>query len=681
MNYVDGGKNALRSQMYEHYDCAYSRYSKYLRQEQIDRKALISADCYDSMQRSLYKKQKFHFPILHAQHQMLVGQQRENRKNLSVTPIQNGSDQTATDMTDVISWADQYDMMSQTESRCYYHATGVGLCFGELYMDESSDPFGGDLRLKCHPPATIIFDPWWEKMDLSDCSFIWSRDYLPRETIKGILPGREKDIDRLKTPINSQSMRFNFMPESYQFKAKAETNINLDRYYYLGSREATMVQNKGTGIVAEFDGTADEADGYFYIYADEEERQNITIKRITKPTVFEVVMVGDQIMYEGQYADYYPFIPYVGYMDTEAKDYGDRFQGITRKGRDCQFLLNRRLEIQFDTLESLPTSGLNVVEDAFIDPMDAFKTGAGQVRVIKKGYTPEQAVSDIQPPRIDASAFKQTDDLLPLTHIATGITEEMMGMATENETGILEMIRLGAGQLSTRTLTDNLESSMICRGRTMISMIQEFFPVEKITRILGREPSEEFRDKLFGKYDCVIEESNNTATQRQKAFSQAIYLKQMGVNIPDTSLVRLATIHGKDEIIAEMDQERQAAAQAAEMQQKMEQLVLAQESNVKSGQAAAYYGLAEERVSRVGENEALAYEKKEEAEKSNVEALFKLAETLRVIQEMDITNLGNLLNIAQQLKQAEETSHESDIRQQNQRQDERRIVSQPQAEL
>ena len=55
-------------------------------------------------------------------------------------------------------------------------------------------------------------------------------------------------------------------------------------------------------------------------------------------------------------------------------------------------------------------------------------------------------------------------------------------------------------------------------------MIQSNFTPGKIKRIIEQEPTIQFYNKAFGKYDAAVEEGLNTTTQRQMQLVQLLQL-------------------------------------------------------------------------------------------------------------------------------------------------------------
>jgi len=215
------------------------------------------------------------------------------------------------------------------------------------------------------------------------------------------------------------------------------------------------------------------------------------------------------------------------------------------------------------------------------------------------------------------------------------------------------MMRQGAGLTTLQKLFDQLDLSQKLLGRMLIKVIQNNYTPGKMRRILGREPSERFYDKTFGKYDCAVEEGFNTTTQKQMQFAQLLQLQEVGVPIPPAVLVEAATLQKKNELIQAIEQQQQAQAQAQQQQMQQQMQLQAAQINLANASASAEEGLNIERISRVNENFALAEERKSEAERQHMAGLLDLTKALAQIEALDISALEKLVALAQVAKQTE----------------------------
>jgi hypothetical protein len=110
------------------------------------------------------------------------------------------------------------------------------------------------------------------------------------------------------------------------------------------------------------------------------------------------------------------------------------------------------------------------------------------------------------------------------------------------------MLRQGAGLTTLKVLFDQLDESQKILGKLLLKIMQQNYSYGKVQRILGRPPSEQFRNKAFQKFDCVVAEGADTDTQKQLEFAQLLHLREAGLPITGEDLAAASTLHNKAEM-------------------------------------------------------------------------------------------------------------------------------------
>lgn len=379
------------------------------------------------------------------------------------------------------------------------------------------------------------------------------------------------------------------------------------------------------------------------------------------PPLKLAIVVQGKVLYDGGQPmgiDQYPFVVTFAYYYPELPHFALRLQGIVRGLRDSQYLYNRRKLIELDILESQINSGYIYHESALVNPKDIFLSGQGRGLAIKDDVPLAEGAIKIEAPGIPQSMIELSKILGEEISQISGVNEELLGSAVDDKAGILSMLRQGAGLTTLQILFDNLDHTQKLLGKIMIDLIQANFTPGKIKKILeGDEPTDQFYNKAFGKYDAVVEEGMNTSTQKQMAFAQLLQLKELGVPIPDDILLEQCTLQDKDKLIKVIQQNQQAAQQA--QQQQMESQIQLQQAQAElaKARAAADQGLGLERISRVEENEALAVERRAAAVRDEDAGLLEKVKALKEIDDMDLGHLERLITLSQMLRtQPEETA-------------------------
>lgn len=590
-----------------------------------------------------FRKRSFSFNRIRRVCNMVTGYQRKNRKSTIVIPLQNSDEETADQFSKVVLWAMENDNTLNTISEAFDGAITTGMNLLSVWMDYRSDPISGDIRVDNLSYSGFLIDPFFTKKDLSDCNFIWTRKYLTKMQINSLLPDKKDEIDKISNK-GRRDGKFQFMAETYS--SGMEDLIAYDEYWYLDHRMQKIVVDTSTGETLEWEGSPDDLKKYLDAYPE------LTFIENEIPTCKLGILVDGKVMYHGQNPmgiDVYPFVVVLGYYEPQVTFFPLRVQGLVRGIRDSQYLYNRKLNISLSLLESTISSGWKYKENALVNPEDVFLSGEGRGLALKS----EAQMSDVEqilPPQVPPSMIELTRMLADETNQISGVNEELLGSADDDKSGILSMLRQGAGLVTLQTVLDQLDASQKYLGDIFVFLIQANFSPGKIQQIIGEKPAPLFYRKAFGKYKSAIEEGLNTTTQRQMQFRQLLELKELGIPVPTELLLKTSTLQNKKELIeAIKKQEEQSSQQQQQEQQMKMQILEAQIADLK-GKSTANSMLGAERASRINENAELAVERRAKSIEDLSSAQLNRAKTLKELEGIDLSHLQSLLQMVQVLK-------------------------------
>lgn len=611
------------------------------------------------------RRRQFNFNRIRRVIEMISGYQRRNRKSIIAIPKENGDAQTADQFTKILLWTCNQEGILETISEAFYGALTVGMNLLQVWVDYRSDPVSGNIRVDNTSYNGFLIDPYFRKHDLSDCNGIWKRSYLTRREIVSLLPEHTEEILGLMgNETGTRDGKFQYAPESYGFNYNKL--LTYDEYYYRDYRTQKMLVDTQTGETTEWTSDDEEKLRLFL-----QTYPTITVIDQEIPTVKLAIVVQGKVMYHGPNPlgiDKYPFIPVLGYYTPQSPYFPWRIQGVVRGLRDAQYLYNRRKIIELDILESQINSGWKYKEDALVNPRDVFLEGQGRGLALKK----EAQMTDVErilPPDIPPSMIQLSELLANEVQEISGVSEELLGSATDDKAGILSMLRQGAGLTTLQSLFDNLDHAQKLLGNILIDIIQTSFTPGKIKKILeGEEPSPQFYDKAFGKYNAAVEDGLNTTTQKQMQFAQLMYLREAGVPVPDDILIESATIQNKQQLLEALAKNQQMAQAQQQQQAQFSQAQAEATMEVARARAAADQGLGMERMSRVQENAALAEERRATALKEEDLALLNKIKALKELEGINLSHEGvniehirQLLTIAEMLKRSEQSAETTSI--------------------
>lgn len=572
-----------------------------------------------------YNSQNYFFNFLQQPINMVTGYQRQHRKSINYIPLDGPFQEEADDLTKLETYANTYRNRLEKFSQGCEQSCIAGMVLAQPYLDFTDDPINGTLDLKIWSYNSFMLDPYAREADFSDGNFIWLQQYVSKQEAINYFP-EKADLIKTMSGYGNRYGKFYFLPENYNL-ARNDLLV-LSYIWFKSKRMKKMLYNRNDGIA--------------YDYYEDQKFLNELIQNtgffeiieVQVPTWKVAVVLNEQLMYLNYNPlgfDECPLVPIYWNWDAHVAQYDLRVRSLTRSMRDTQFLLNRRIILNHDISESSINTGWMRKENAIVNEDDLRYAGQGKDIIIKDGYE----MTDIQkiiPNAVPASDMELANQLVDFIFRTSGVNQELMGMTDDSRSGIQEMLRQGAGLVTLQKYFDQWDMSLKLIGQIDKKIIQNRWSFGKIARILGKEPSAQFRMKTFTNYDVQVAEGLNTTIQQQQEFRQILELNQLiGGIIPPRFILQKSTIQGKNEIIKAVDEQQMQAMEMQKQQTLIEQSKLEAELELvharstaelatareRAGRAESNIGLFEERLSEITQNRSMAL-------KNKVEALEKL---------------------------------------------------------
>jgi len=645
--YLDGGTSEtkdIKSMMDHYYTSSYPSNASYWQQGAIDKRFKVGDQTLYSMMygdNQYFQSRRFFFNLIRRHINMIVGYQRKNRKSTITMPIHDG-DPLADEYNAVLKWSENRDGFHEYLSQAFEGACDTGMSLLHLYPDYTLDPISGDLFTDQVSYNNFLIDPYFRKQDFTDCAFIWRRRWVNRTAAKALLPGHSEKIDKMR-PSGQKDGRFPLQAELINL----DTNqlFAYDEFYHRTMREATIIVDPKTGEATEWEEQIDDRKDLLEMTLAQQPWLMVHKKQV--PTVKMVICIGGTPLYHGPNLldiDSYPFVPVLCYHEPDVQSYAWRVQGIVRNLRDAQYLYNRRKVIELDILESQINSGWIFPIDVVTDPKAFRQSGQGFLIPLKAGHLPQE-IQRIDPPGIPQSMMELSRSLSEDITKISGVNEELLGSATDDKAGILSMLRQSAGLTTLQTILDKLDYSQRLYGKIRLEAIRKRFTKGKLAQIIGNEPSERFFTASSLKYSVAVEEGNYSTTQRQMELQQLLHFRELGIPIPDKSIMRAAFISNKAQIMKDMEEQAQQqqqmqAAQSEQAQKESNADIMAKFAKSKLDQAKVL-----ETYSKINQGEA-------RAEHDRTSADLEVVKQMIALEDMDLANLRNSFDMAMMIKGA-----------------------------
>lgn len=585
---------------------------------------------------------RYFFNLIRRHLNMICGFQRKNRKSTITLPLHDNEDPLADDYNKVMRWCEDRDGFQEYLSEAFEGSCSTGMNLLYLYPDYTNDPISGDLFTDAVSYNNFLIDQYFRKQDFSDCNGIWRRRWTSKEGAKKLLPGYAEEINKMK-PGGMKDGRF---PVQAELQNIALNNLfTYDEFHYRTTREATLVIDPKTGEATEWEHEdGDEEDTMERTLAQQPWLQ---IKKVQVSTVKLCISLGDKTVYHGPNLlniDAYPCVPSICYYEPDVTNYAWRCMGVIRNLRDPQFLYNMRKVIELEILQSQINSGWIFPIDAVTDVKAFRQSGQGFLVPLKAGHLPNE-VQRIEPAAIPQSLLELSASLSEDITKISGVNEELLGAATDDKSGILSMLRQGAGLTTLQTIFDKLDYTQRLYGKIRLQAIRKNFSKGKVRNILGHDADPRFWTSHSQKYSIAVEEGNYSTSQRQMELQQLLHFKELGIGIADKSILRAAFITNKREVMADMEEQQQ---------QQMQQQQAQSEQQAKVDNAKVMGQFAKAKLDMAKEQEAYAkiHELNASAEHKEMEADLNLVKLAMELEDVQFNQLKEAFDLAQAMKLA-----------------------------
>ena len=660
MDPTDSGAKNIKQMKDWFYQSNYTQQSASWMQAAVDKRFKVGdQNLYTSLYGSSNNYQqayRFFFNLVRRHVNMICGYQRKNRKSTITIPVHENDDQLADDFNKSLKWSEDRDGYQEYQSQSFEAAVDTGMSLLHLYPDYTLDPISGDLFTDSVQSPNFLIDSFFRKQDLSDCNGIWRRRWVSKVEAKNLLPGYKKEIDKMK----SGGMRDGRFPLQAELQNASVNNLmTYDEFYYRTTREGTIVLDPKTGEAVEWEQDDDDED-------DLMERSLamqpwLKVKKVQIPTVKLCISIGDHQIYDGVNLlniDSYPFAPSLCYYEPDLQNPILRCMGVIRNLRDPQFLYNMRKCIELEILQSQVNSGWIYPVDVVTDPKAFRQTGQGFLIPLKAGRSPQE-IQRIEAAAIPQSLLELSASLSEDITKISGVNEELLGAATDDKSGILSMLRQGAGLVTLQTIFDKNDYTQRIFGKIRLQAIRKNFSKGKVRNILGKDPDPRFFTSHSQKYSISVEEGNYSTSQRQTELQQLLHFKEIGIPVANKSIIRAAFISNKKQVMQDMQEEVQQQQEQQQAQNQMQE----QETQAKIMEsfAKSKVNMAKEQELMASTQEKLANVGQIEAKKEHemMESDYKLVQMMMELEDMQFNQFKNAFEYAQAVKIANQPQQQT----------------------
>jgi hypothetical protein len=583
--------------------------------------------------------QQFYFNLLQQPINMVTGYQRQHRKNIVYIPSEGADPNTTDQYTRIIDHVVNVEGIAEQYSKACELAAISGMVLLQPYLDYSADdPAQGNLKLKIWEYNAFLVDPYFRSPDMSDAQFVWCQEYISKKEAEDRFADKVETIATMAgTPQRYGS--FYFLPENYNM-ARNDLMV-LSYVWYKWKRKKKRLYSAQRNQFFDFAGGQENLDQILYNIPD------LEVVEIEVPTWKLATILNDQLLYQGDNPlgfDECPFVSVYWNYEPHINYYDLRVRSLTRTMRDCQFLLNRRVILNHDISEATINAGWKRKVGAVANEDNLKKSGQGYDVIVNDGFEMTD-VEKILPSSVPESDILLGEQMAKLIFSTSGIDmENWSAQQDKGASSLTTLIKQAANLTVLQKYFDQWDYSLKLLGDRLLKIVQNNWNAAKVGLILGEEPSPHFYSRIFAKYQTIVEEGLNTATQKNMQAQQLMEINQMfGREVfPPSLIIKDMNLSGKAEAIEFLkmqEQQNQAIQEHAQNvagaleEAKLKELYSKAALNVASakeryGRFESNIGLLEERISEISKNRALST-------KSKMEALEKMIDVIQRYGEIE----------------------------------------------
>lgn len=582
--------------------------------------------------------QQYYFNLVQQPVNMVTGYQRQHRKSIIYQDIDGADPHTIDQYTKLIMNVCQKEGIHEQFSKSCELASVAGMNLMQPYLDfTGDDPAQGQLKLKVWEYNSFLVDPFFRQPDMSDAQFVWCQEYISKQEAETRFPDKIQNV----RPMSGTPQRygnFYFLPENYNMSRN--DLMVLSYIWYKWKKKKKRLYSRKRNQFFDYAGGDDQLEKILYSIDDMEE---VTVDA---PCWKVAVVLNDQLMFQGDNPLWdgpeCPFIPSFWNYDPHINQYELRSRSLIYTMRSPQFLFNYKVIQNNDIAAATINAGWKRKIGAVANEDNLKKAGQGWDVIINEGYELGD-VEKIIPSAVPESDLALAQQMADLIFKTSGIDiENWSGQQDKQISSLTLMMKQAANLLPFQKYFDQWDTSLKLLGERLLQIAINNWNAEKVSLLIGEDPSPHFYSKIFAKYKTVVEEGELTPTQQNLQAQNMLDINAaFGREVfPPSMIIPKLNITGKGQIVpflqqqeeqAQAVQQEQVGIQHAFEEAKLKELMSKATANIamareRHGRAEADIGLFEERLSEITQNRAMATKAKMESLEKLVDVIAKYGE-------------------------------------------------------
>lgn len=521
----------------------------------------------------------------------VLGEQINNRAEISFRPRAGAPAATADALAKVFKQISDTNQLDWKRSDMFADGVIESRGFLDVRLEHDNN-MQGHVVIENINPKNVIIDPDGEEYDPDKWGEVFTTKWVTADDIAVLWSPEDAELLRNKDASafpygydSIQSNRDRFGDTQYPMYSGDFDNSNVLRNMRIIDRQYRKLDKLKHFVSPET--------GDMRPIPEDFDRNKIAF--FTEKYGFQVVtklvrrirwtVIADNIVLHDDWSPYQHFtiVPYFPHFR-----HGHTI-GLVENLLNPQELLNKTTSQELHIVNTTANSGYKVKAGALVNMTveELEQKGAQTGLVIEINGDPDKDLQKITPNAVptglDRISYKAEESIKTIS----GVSDSMQGMDRADVAAKAIQAKQKAGSTNLVKPLDNLTRTDFILARNVLDLVQEFYTEQRLITIThdhatgeaqttsvnqpnpveqtGEEPEgnpyeEIINDLTLGEYDVVVSSVPARETLEDSQFEQAVALREMGIQIPDSVLIDNSRLMNKKDIIRQM----QAASQSPE---------------------------------------------------------------------------------------------------------------------
>lgn len=525
----------------------------------------------------------------------VMGEQLQNRADVTFRPFKNGNSETASALAKVYLQIANSQKLHWKESEVFDDGIITSRGFYDLRVKFDRN-LTGEVDVAVLNPKNVIVDPDANSYDPDDWTEVFITKWMNAEEIEATY-GRGK-ADKLKhkahsdfflsyDSIDDQGDNFSGETEGRSGdRPKDKKNIRVIERQFRKRRTVPHFVNPETGDIRPVPENWD-------LERIEQAKQVWGLEVILQEheAIRWTVSADTELLFDDwspyQHFTVVPYFPFFRRGQTI---------GLAETLIDINEVLNKTISQEMHVINSSANGGWKIRRGSLHNmDIDELESRGAETGLVLELDTPADA-EKIQPNQIPTGLDRLSFKIDEYIKEVSGISDSLRGFDREDVAAKAIRAKQAAGSVNLAKPLDNLVRTRYLLARNILDLIQQFYTETRVLQITddtaGSQPQElvinqptpwgeVVNDLTVGEYDVVISSVPTRESYLESQFDEALRLRELGIPIPDQYLIENSHLAKKNEILESMSNDA-----AAQMQQQMAELEMAEkQADIQNKQA------------------------------------------------------------------------------------------------